>query len=124
MKEVTYTSTRLVPTTPEEKRAKSSWGKDWSRIRNAEDKGGALLVFGDWSGYRAEQKQITHITLALPEMDDSYRSTVKFTDGTTMNVWTERVTRKDILIRGLNKKNGYSELIREAFKSGEPFYKV
>ena len=41
-----------------------------------------------------------------------------------MTVWTERVTRKDILRTNRYRKDSYSSLISKLLKSGSNYYKV
>ena len=126
MKEVRVTSSRLSATTAEEKRIVESWGKLWSTFSQRDRSGkGIVLIFGDWSGYRSSQYRITHIDWCYhKELPDNFHGTVQFTDGTTMQVWTRRVSRRDILQYKYERKCSYTELISKLIKSGKSFYSV
>lgn len=126
MKEITYTVDRLIPTTPEEKEVIKSWGPLWSQFTQDEKKEfGVLIIFGDWSGYKSAQYRVTHIDVAPSSIKSSGDiGTVEFTDGTTMKVWVERLTRKTILARGLHRKLGYTTLVDQFIRSGKSYYRV
>jgi hypothetical protein len=124
MKRITYTTTRMVLETPQEKALAKSWGSDWKRMSVSEDKQGSFLViFGDWSGYKSSQYRITH-TMLSPIQEEGFLGTVKFSDNTKMDVWTKRMTREELLEGDFRKMEGYESLIREFLKSGKKYYKV
>lgn len=126
MREIEYVTKKLIPITREEKDTAKSWGPLWSRFGVLERTGRPiLLIFGDWSGYTSRQYRITHVDFATNYgVQESYRATVQFTDNTTMSVWVQRVTRREILEKGFSRKQNYNDLIRKAARSGESFYKV
>lgn len=125
MRTVTTTSKRLV-LTKEEKLIAKSWGSLWNTFGQRDRTGkGIVLLFGDWSGYSSSQYRITHVDWSYyNEVGDNYSGTVEFTDNTTMSVWTERVTREDIIRRKLYRKTSYTSLISKLIKSGKSHYKV
>lgn len=123
MKETVFESTRLV-LTKEERRISKSWGRLWNLFGQRERSGkGIYLLLGDWSGYKPSQHRITHVGWNIyKDLDENYHGTVKFTDNTTMSVWIEKVTRKDIVSRKMYKNETYSELINDLIKSGSGYY--
>jgi len=111
--------------------ASKSWGTWWARFGTLERSGKPIyLLFGDWSGYTSSQHRITHVDYAGyygavgQKLDDKFRGTVQFTDGTTMQVWVRSVSRAEILERGYHKKESYNSLINKMIKSGKTYYKV
>lgn len=131
MKVTTYKTTRLTASTPNEKDTVRSWGSSWQYFGRLERAGKPiLLIFGDWSGYRSSQYQITHVDVAgyygnyKEKISPTFRGTVRFTDGTTMTVWVKAVTRAEILEQGLKRRENYRELINKLVKSGKTFYDV
>lgn len=125
MQTIEYKSKRLVLSKQEKEIAKS-WGRLWNLFGQRDRSGkGIVLIFGDWSGYRSAQYRITHVDWCYhKEIGDNYRGTVRFTDGTTMAVWTQKVTREEIIRRELYKKTSYTELINNLIKSGDNYYDV
>lgn len=131
MKTTTFKTTRIQATTPEEKAIVKSWGSLWQRFGQLERTGRPiLLIFGDWSGYRSSQYQITHIDVAdhygspKQKIAEDFSGTVRFTDNTTMQVWVKKITRAEILQRGFKKRQCYYELINRLVKSGKTYYSV
>lgn len=122
---IEYTSKRLV-LSKEERHIAKSWGSLWQLFGQRERAGkGIVLLFGDWSGYRSSQYRITHIDWCyFKEIGSDYRGTVRFTDGTTMTVWTQAITREEIIRRKLVKNPTYKDLISKLIISGKSYYDV
>jgi len=124
MKETTIVSKRLT-LTKEERPIAKSWGRWWNYMGGLErkEKRGRLL-FGDWSGYKSSQYQITHVDYCPKDLPDDYRGIVDFTDGTSMSVWVESVTRAEIIRRRLRCRPNYNELIGKLIKGGTGYWSV
>jgi len=114
----------ILPTTLEEEEIVESWGSDWEDLQKEQQKEfGVLIMIGDWSGYKAGQYRITHITRAPIDWKKTGPiGRINFGDGTTMDVWVERITLKTLFKRGLKKKDQYSQLIEKLIKSGMSYY--
>jgi hypothetical protein len=125
MKETTFISKRLT-LTKEERPIAKSWANWWTRMGSLERRGEkARLLFGNWSGYSSSQSRITHVDYCYyKDLPDDFHGTVRFTDGTTMAVWVEKVTRAEVIRRKLRKNASYSELISKLIKSGKSYYNV
>lgn len=124
MQITTFTSTRL-SLTKEERYISKSWGRWWAYFWQSERNTGSFKVlFGNWSGYTSSQRRITHTDICPKDLDEKYHGTVEFTDGTTMSVWVETLTRKEIINRKLERNPSYSHLISKLINSGENYYSV
>lgn len=125
MKETTFISKRLT-LTKEERPIAKSWAHWWSRMGSLERRDKPVrLLFGNWSGYSSSQSRITHVDYCFyKELPSDFHGTVRFTDGTTMSVWIENVTRAEIIRRKLRKNPSYSSLISKLIKSGNGYYDV
>ncbi len=125
MKETTFISKRLT-LTKEERPIAKSWGRWWAYLGQLERSGKmGRLLFGDWSGYRSSQYRVTHVDYCFyKDLPDNFHGTVRFTDGTTMSVWVEKITRADIIRRKLRNNPTYSDLIRKLIKSGNSYFNV
>ena len=123
MKEIT--TTRLV-LDKDEREIRKSWGYDWPKMVKDEKKHGHFTVlFGDWSGYRSSQYQITHVQYVTPkEAEEIKLRHIGFTDGTSMSIWMVKLTISDLLKKQYRKKLGYSSLIDKGIRSGKPSFNV
>lgn len=110
---------------PEEKIVKNSWKDVWPRMKLQEYRTGWFwLIFGEWSGYSSRQVRVVHLDF-LSNLDAPLKlQGVTFTDGTTMRVWAQKVTRMEVIQRGLKRNLGYTKLINEAIKSGKEWFTV
>lgn len=124
MNTTTFTSTRL-SLTKEEREISKSWGRWWEYFGRLERTQGSFKVlFGNWSGYTSSQRRITHVDYCPKDLIETYHGTVEFTDNTTMSVWVEKLTRKDIISRELRRNPSYEQLIGKLLKSGSNYYSV
>jgi hypothetical protein len=124
MQTTTFTSTRLT-LTKQERLISKSWGSWWNYFGRMERTHGCFnVLFGDWSGYTSSQSRITHVDWCPKSLDERYHGTVRFTDNTTMKVWVEKLTRKDIIRRGLRRNPSYESLIHKLLSSGSNYYDV
>jgi len=128
MRETEYKVKRMT-LTKEEQIISKSWGSLWTRFGVLERSGRPIvLIFGDWSGYRSSQYQITHVDYAGyygnpgQSSTDDFSGTIKFTDNTTMSVWCRVVTRAEIIEKQFKRRQNYNKLINDMIKSGKTFY--
>jgi len=107
-----------------EREIHKSWGQLWPRMLAEARKHGTIrILFGRWSGYHSSQQRLVHVDW-LPTKESLTLIGVQFTDNTTMNIWTERLTIPQLLEQKLARKPSYEKLIGEARVSGESWYVV
>jgi hypothetical protein len=119
MREVTYTSTRIV-LTAEEKRIAKAWKGQWKRILEFHRDGGKIpLIIGTWSGYTANQRRDVHCSLGSKSIPpNKVLGMVKFSDRTTMTASQKEFTLQEILEKGILPMSSYQDAVT-LMKKGE-----
>jgi len=112
MREVTYTSTRIV-LDAEEKRIAKAWKGDWKKILKFHREDGSIpLIIGTWSGYTSKQRRDVHCSLGSNDIPNGIMGIVKFGDQTDMDVVKKEVTLTEILEKGILPMSSYSDQVR------------
>lgn len=126
MKKVTYTTTKLI-LTKEEKEIKKTWDDGtWKFLLKQEAVlGYVVLITGTWSGYPGQTNCDTtsyrHATMAMNPSIHPYRGTIVFTDNTTLNVVSEKMTIEELLQRRIKQRGAYTELVIRMIQGGQGY---
>jgi len=119
-------STRMV-LSPEEKMVKDSWKPVWPRMRLQEYRTGSFwLIFGEWFGlgHSSRRRKVVYLDYLSPlDLPVRLRG-IHFSDGTSLGIWIQKMTRDEIVRRMLKRNLGYSAVISEALESGEEEFRV
>ena len=126
MRTIEYTVTKIILTS-EEKAIRKSWGEDWKNLLKTEKALGYItLMIGTWSGYpgqtNCDTKRLQHCTVAKDASIHPYKGTIVFTDKTTLDVITIKLTLESLLSNGYRKNTNYKELINEMINGGQGYW--
>ena len=125
MKTITYEVTKLILTS-DEKQIRRTWD-DWKYMTQMQNVLGYIVVItAKWSGYPGQTncntKNYMHATLAQNPSIHPYSGIITFTDNTTLNVVTEKMTIGELLKRRITKNVKYLDLINSMLKAGQGYW--
>lgn len=110
-----------------ERQIRATWGADWKYMRADEDRHGKFAILtGGWSGYAGGGRRPNIHVQYLPfEQTKTIRlHTIRFTDGTTLDIFVEWMTIEGLLLQGLKKRLTYDDLIKTARGTLQEEYQV
>ena len=116
--------------TPEEKGIKKTWDDgDWKYMKQMQRVlGYIVLLTGKWSGYAGQTNCDTtsyrHATLAQNPSIHPYKGTIVFTDNTTLDMVSEKISIEELLNRRITKKEAYMDLINSMLKGGQGYWNL
>jgi hypothetical protein len=120
----TITTTRLI-LEPEERAITKRWGSDWARMKKDEKKHGAFFVLmGEWSGYNGCSRLVHTEYVPYLHGEGIVLRTIRYTDGTTLNISVRRFTVQTLLSQKVERKAAYDELVYKARASSQVEYAV
>lgn len=118
-------TTQRIVLDKDEMRIRKGWGTDWTRMQKDQKKNGGFgILVGSWSGYSGSRRDVHTEYVPYSHISDMRLHTIRYTDGTTLDIMVHRVTIETLLQRKIERRAGYDRLIREARESAQEVYTI